>query len=296
MTVKPGQGDDVKSTAIRNRGAELDRMHEERFPDTDEVFAIADAEGYIISEQHHPELFRHYTEIANLWTAQGYLPRCGPLTRQKLETVLQWDKMQPTTGQTVGEAAFESFCDRAPDYECRRVKEGLGKTPDYIVTIGDQKIIAEVKEVGRQINSRTVGNAARRMIHKANRQLKALTEERYPGISVLYDPFSLFQASGPMGSTDTRAAMYGCHTLGLSDTKNPAEPPRVVGEWAGKDQTTTPKKNTTTSAVCVLRLDSQLLVYHNRFAAIRIDPLVMAFEGVSQFRISEDMLNWLPVE
>ena len=294
--MKANQGEDVKSTAIRQRGVELDKMYEERFPDTDEVFAIADSEGYIISEQHHPEFFRHYTEIANSWTAQGYLPRCGPLTRQKLEAVLHWDKMQPKKGQTVGEAAFERFCDRAPGYECRRVKPGPGKTPDYIVRIGDQKIIAEVKEVGREINEGKVGDAVRRMIHKANRQLKALTEERYPGICVLYDPFSLFQDSGPMGSVHIRAAMYGYHTLGLSNPMNPAEPPQVVGEWAGRERTTTPTKHTTTSAVCVLRLDSQLLVYHNRFAAIPIDPLVMAFEGVFQFRISEDMLNWSPVE
>ena len=296
MPVKANQGDDIKSMAIRTRAVELDRMYQERFPDTDEVFAIADSEGYIISEQHHPEFFRHYTEIANLWTAQGYLPRCGPLTRQKLEAVLQWDKIQPKKGQTVAEAAFQSFCDRAPGYKCQRVKEGSGKTPDYIVTVADQKIIAEVKEVGREVNEGTVGDRARRMIQKANRQLKALTENRYPGISVLYDPFSLFQATGPMGFAHIRAAMYGFHTLGLSDPTDPAEPSRVVREWAGRERTTTPKKNTTTSAVCVLRLDSQLLVYHNRFAAIPIDPLVMEFEGVFQYRISEDMLKWLPAE
>lgn len=271
-------------------------MYQERFPDTDEVFAMADSEGYIISEQHHPELFRHYTAIANLWTAQGYLPRCGPLTRQKLEAVLQWDKMQAKREQTVAEAAFESFCDRAPGYECQRVEQGPGKTPDYIVTIGDQRIIAEVKEVGQEINEGIVGDRARGMIQKANRQLKALTGNRYPGISVLYDPFSLCQATGPMGFEHIRAAMYGFHTLGVSDFANPAEPPRVVSEWAGEDRTTTPTKNTTTSAVCVLQLDSQLLVYHNRFAAIPIDPFVMAFEGVFQFRISDDMLKWLPVE
>ena len=286
----------MRSTTIRKRGVELDKMYQERFPDTDEVFEIADSEGYIISEQHHPEYFRHYTEIANLWTAQGYLPRCGPLTRQELEAVLQWDKMQPKKGQTVAEAAFESFCDRAPGYECQRVKEGPGKTPDYIVTIGDQKIIAEVKEVGREINEGTVGDSARRMIQKANRQLKTLTEKRCPGITVLYDPFSLFHGTGPIGFAHIRAAMYGFHTLGMSDPKDSAEPSRVVSEWAGKDRTTTPKKNTTTSAVCALRLDSQLLVYHNCFAAIPIDPSVMAFDGVLQFRISEDMLKWLLVE
>ena len=249
----------MKLTPIRKRGIELDKMYQERFPDTHEVFAIADSEGYITSEQHHPEFFRHYTEVANLWTAQGYLPRCGPLTRQKLEAVLQWDKMQPKRGQTVGEAAFESFCNRAPGYECQRVKEGPGKRPDYIVTIGDQKIIAEVKEVGREINEGTVGDAARRMIRRANRQLKALAEERYPGIAVLYDPFALFHVTGPMGFEHIRAAMYGFHTLRISVPRNPAEPSRVASEWAGKDRTTTPKKNTTTSAVCVLRLDSQLL-------------------------------------
>ena len=132
--------------------------------------------------------------------------------------------MEPTNRQTVAEAAFERFCDRAPGYECQRVKEGPGKTPDYIVTVGDQKIIAEVKEVGREINEGTVGDRARRMIHKANRQLKALTEKRYPGISVLYDPFSLFQATGTMGFPHIRAAMYGFHTLGMSVPKNPAEP------------------------------------------------------------------------
>ena len=286
----------MRSTTIRKRGVELDKMYQERFPDTDEVFEIADSEGYIISEQHHPEYFRHYTEIANLWTAQGYLPRCGPLTRQELEAVLQWDKMRPKKGQTVAEAAFESFCDRAPGYECQRVKEGPGKTPDYIVTIGDQKIIAEVKEVGREINEGTVGESARRMIQKANRQLKTLTEKRCPGITVLYDRFSLFHGTGPIGFEHIRAAMYGFHTLRISDPKDSAEPSRVVSEWAGKDRTTTPKNNTTTSAVCVLRLDSQLLVYHNCFAAIPIDPSVMAFDGVLQFRISEDMLKWLLVE
>ena len=243
MTSTANEGDETRAPETRKRGIELDKMYQERFPDTDEVFEIADSEGYIMSEQHHPEFFRHYTEIASLWTAQGYLPRCGPLTRQKLEAVIQWDKMQPTKRQTEAEAAFESFCHRAPGYECQRVKEGPGKTPDYIVIIGDKKIIAEVKEVGREINGGTVGDPARRMIQKANRQLKTLTEKRYPGITVLYDPFSLFHGTGPIGFDHIRAAMYGFHTLGLSDPHNSAEPSRVVSEWAGKDRTTTPEMN-----------------------------------------------------
>lgn len=70
MAATADQGDEARSREARKRGVELDKMYQERFPDTDEVFEIADSEGYIISEQHHPEFFRHYTDIANLWTAQ----------------------------------------------------------------------------------------------------------------------------------------------------------------------------------------------------------------------------------
>ena len=288
----------MKSTAIRKRGLELDKMYQGRFPDTDEVFDIADSKGYIISERHHPEFFRHYTEIANLWTAQGYLPRCGPLTRPKLEALIPRAEHPPVKRKpTSGEIAFWSFCHRAPGYECQVVDEESGQTPDYTISIGNQKIIVEAKDIGREHTGGTVGAIARRKIHDANKQLKTRTNGQYPGISVLHDPFTKWGLlSGPLGSDHIRAAMYGWLTLDLAVPRDPSDPSRVVGERAGKGRTTTPERNTTTSAVCVLQFDSQLLVYHNCFAAIPVDPSVMAFDGVHQFRISDDMLEWSLIE
>ena len=172
MPATTDQGDKSRSTEIRKRGVELDKMYQERFPDTDDVFEIADSEGYIISEQHHPEFFRHYTEIAKLWTAQGYLPRCGPLTMPKLEARIQQDKPQPKRqNPTQGEIAFWSFCHRAPGYECQVVDEESGQTPDYTISVDNQKIIVEVKDIGREHTGGTVGAIARRKIRDANKQL-----------------------------------------------------------------------------------------------------------------------------
>ena len=298
MPATTDQGDKSRSTEIRKRGVELDKMYQERFPDTDDVFEIADSEGYIISEQHHPEFFRHYIEIANLWTAQGYLPRCGPLTMPKLEARIQQDKPQPKRqNPTQGEIAFWSFCHRAPGYECQVVDEESGQTPDYTISVDNQKIIVEVKDIGREHTGGTVGAIARRKIRDANKQLKTRTNGHYPGISVLHDPFTKWGLlSGPLGPDHIRAAMYGWLTLDITVPRDPSEPSRVVRERAGKGRTTTREMNTTTSAVCVLQFDSQLLVYHNCFAAIPMDPSVMAFDGVHQFRISDDMLKWLLIE
>ena len=296
MTATADQGDEMKSPEIRKRGVELDKMYQERFPDTDEVFDIADSEGYIACPVQPPDMFRHYTDIAKLWTAQGYLAKCGPLTRPKLEALIQGDMPQPEKRQSIAEIAFENFCHRAPGYECQEVNEGSGKTPDYTISIGNQKCIVEVKELGRKHDGGTVGAIVREKIRTGNRQLKTRTKGRYPGMTVLYDRFTQSPSIGPLGIDHIRAAMYGVHTLRVPVPKGPAEPSRVVSEWAGKDRTTTLEKNTTTSAVCVLRLDSQLLVYHNCFAAIPIDPSVMAFDGVHQFRISDDMLKWLLIE
>ena len=286
----------MKSTAIRERGVELDKMYQERFPDTDEVFDIADSEGYIACTVQPPKMFRHYTAIAKLWTAQGYLEKCGPLTRPRLEALIQGDIPQPVKRQSTAEIAFESFCRRAPGYGCKKVNEGSGRTPDYTISISNHKIIVEVKEVGCKHDGGTVGAIAREKIRTANRQLKTRTKGCYPGMTVLHDPFTQLPSIGPLGSAHIRAAMYGFHTLGMSVPKDPDQPSRVLSEWAGKNRTTTFDKNTTTSAVCVLRLDSQLLVYHNCFAAIPIHPSVMAFDGIHQFRISGDMLTWLPIE
>ena len=290
-------GDEARSTGIRKRGVELDKMYQAT-PDTDEVFKIADSDGYIISERHHPEFFRHYTEIAYLWTAQDYLPRCGPLTMPKLEALIQRDRpQQKRQNPTQGEAAFWIFCHRAPGYECQEVDEESSQTPDYIISIGDQKIIVEVKDIGREHTGGTVGAIARRKIRDANKQLKTRTIGQYPGISVLHDPFAKwFVSFGPLGPDHIRAAMYGWLTLKITVPRDPSEPSRVVEEWAGKGPTTTSEMNTTTSAVCVLRCDSQLLVYHNCYAAIPVDPSVMAFDGVHQYRISDDRLKWLPIE
>ena len=288
----------MKSTDIRKRGVQLDKMYQERFPDTDEVFDIADSEGYIISEQHHPEFFRHYTDIANLWTAQGYLPRCGPLTRPKLEALIPRAEHPPVKRKhTSGEIAFWSFCHRAPGYKCQVVDEESGQTPDYTISIGNQEIIVEVKDIGREHTGGKVGAIARRKIHDANKQLKTRTSGQYPGISVLHDPFTKWGLlSGPLGPDHIRAAMYGWLTLDITVPRDPSEPSRIVKERAGKGRTTTRERNTTTSAVCVLQLDSQLFVYHNCFANISIDPRVMALDGVHQFRISDDMLKWLLIE
>ena len=288
----------MKSTELRKRGVELDKMYQERFPDTDEVFDIADSEGYIACAVQPPDMFRHYTDIAILWTAQGYLAKCGPLTRPRLETLIQGARPQPhKRNPTRGEIAFESFCHRAPGYKYDAVDEGSSQTPDYQISIGHQKIIVEVKDIGCEHTGGTVGAIARRKIHDANKQLKTRTNGRYPGISVLHDPFTQWGlSSGPLGPDHIRAAMYGWLTLDITVPRDRSEPSRVVRERAGKGRTTTWKENTTTSAVCVLQLDSQLLVYHNCFADIPIDPSVMAFDGVHQFKISDDRLKWLLIE
>ena len=53
--------------------------------------------------------------------------------------------------------------------------------------------------------------------------------------------------------------------------------------------------NTSTSAVAVLRdvdiNDFQLVIYHNRHAKSQLEPCLMRFPGVAQFRLPEGVTN-----
>jgi hypothetical protein len=53
--------------------------------------------------------------------------------------------------------------------------------------------------------------------------------------------------------------------------------------------------NTSTSAVAVLRdvdiNDFQLAIYHNRHATSQLEPRLMRFPGVVQFRLPEGVTN-----
>ena len=118
--------------------------------------------------------------------------------------------------RTVSELLFESICDRLQIGYKPIPTEKDAKTPDFELTIGGQKIIAEVKELtdytkpgeGR---SETVGARIRTKIKKCARQLRTRTAGRHPGMLVLY-------ADGQQGYfyAHLAAAMYGTYTIDLA--------------------------------------------------------------------------------
>ena len=206
--------------------------------------------------------------------------------------------------RTTSERVFEEFC-HASGIDCRRIPETDTRTPDYELFLNDVRVVVEVKEMApndaeresdRVVKERGYGVASsetpcarvRKKIADSSGQIKARTEGTHPSILVLFDKGRIARHLDPY---QIQVAMYGLEQIYLAVPPIGEGSPYKVGAGHGPKRKMTDQHNTSISAVGALVMtapaQTELHVYHNRFAHIPLDPALLGRPGVAQFQIAE---------
>jgi|SRR5882724_2490203 len=200
------------------------------------------------------------------------------------------------TRPTKSERLFRRLC-TLRGVDCQRIPTTLSKTADYLVSLPNLSLIAEVKQLesndrDRRLrvlwgtrNSPPVISPWRRiqsLLDKGYPQIKSSSQSERPAVIVVYNN------SGPWNWIDTftvSSAMFGQYgvVVGLNDSRELQE---VRRGYLGDSRTTTTSFRAL-SAVCVLSdkrdLPLRLDVYHNPYATIRIVPAWLTGLADSQY-------------
>lgn len=206
--------------------------------------------------------------------------------------------------KTNSEKLFERICNEL-NINCNRLDEGDRKTPDYLLSLSGTEVIAEVKEIERNkaeqesdrllkkrgygsCLSNTPGDRIRSKIRKASPQIKQRTEGKKPGVLVLYDRG---QSYGHLDPYNIRVAMHGLEQVHISIPNEMTESPTFTGMSHGAKRKMTENDNTSISAIAVLRATSKdnikIDIYHNKHAAVPLDPQVIANYEIDQYILEE---------
>ena len=220
-------------------------------------------------------------------------------------------------GRPVSELLFEDFCKqseiRCERFEAEEVSTGVRpKAPDYDLIIDDRTIIAEVKEITQNKEEReserllkergygsvlggTPGARVRKKINDSSPQIRKRTLGRRPGILVLYDYGRTAKHLDPY---HIMTAMYGLEVVDIAVPADPSAQPYSMGTRFGPGKKMTQDANTSISAIGVLAVTApngfiRLDVFHNRCAAVPIDPALLARNGIAQYQIDVGTRTWV---
>ena len=206
---------------------------------------------------------------------------------------------------TLSETLFEKFCSDA-EINCVPIKTAKTKTPDYELTIDGQQIIVEVKEIDRNKNEQeydrlikdrgfavgtnTPGDRVREKIRKASPQIKKLSARIKPSILVLFDRGL---KAGHLEPYNIRVAMHGLEQVHINVPRNPSVSPYATGMSYGPKRKMTENDNTSISAIGGLFTPKPneiiLEVYHNKFAAVPLNPKLLVKYGIRQFVLEDEV-------
>lgn len=207
---------------------------------------------------------------------------------------------------TQSEEIFEKFCSEA-GIDCRKIEEGDEKSPDYELKFGDLTVIAEVKEFDRndaekasdklleervygEALSNTPGDRIRKKINNASPQIKKRTKGINPGILVLFDRGMV---AGHIDPYNIRVAMSGLEQVHIAVPNDPSEEPYTTGMSYGPKRKMTETANTSISAIAALYStgpeEVKLILYHNKYASVPLDPNVVSKYGVTQYILEEEV-------
>jgi hypothetical protein len=183
---------------------------------------------------------------------------------------------------TTSELQFENFLDENK-LPFERLAEQQTPRPDYLVQIGDAKVLFEVKEISEDDNftkgvySRVVGDHVRSKINEAKRQIQYGANQGIPSVLLVYnslDPVHLFGTE----DHDFITAMFGEYTIAIGRESN-----SVIGSYHGRNKSLDEEKNTSFSAVG--RLDAisgklKVTLFENPFAKVKLpyDALPCCFD------------------
>jgi len=206
----------------------------------------------------------------------------------------------PTMARPKSEMLFEKFCNRA-GIPFRRIAEERGPTPDYQLCFPGVEVIAEIKQIDPNDEDKTlrrqldelgfagfdhgeVGGRVRSKISKAANQLRNRLRPGQAAIVVIFNNVSVIR--GFTDPINMMAAMHGDYEFVLSYFQGGEV--AITDRRLGGKRKLTPKHNTTVSAICVIfegPSGPYLVVYHNPFAANRLDPSILRQPGNVQFRL-----------
>jgi hypothetical protein len=182
-----------------------------------------------------------------------------------------------------------------------RIPESDKRTPDYEITLGQERIIVEVKETSPNPEEResqrllaergygmatggTPGDRVRKMIASASRQLKARSGGLLPAMLVVFDQG---RVSGHVEGYHVRVAMYGLEQIHIAVPPIGLDRPYRIGAGHGPKRKMTETDNTSISAIAALVMSGpgahQLLVYRNRLARVPLSPILLQPFGVRHF-------------
>lgn len=196
---------------------------------------------------------------------------------------------------TQSEALFEEAC-RANGIQYRRlpIADSHGvQRPDYKVKVLGCGAIVEVKEIssnesdkqwrkdlaaGKIVSSTNEpGVRLRPKIRTAADQLQRASKRGIPTVAAIFDAVSSLFYTDPY---NVKVAMYGLDAIVFEVPKDPAISPRMSRWKSGGKITMNATQTTSVSAIAIIRtIPSQLglvpalLVYHNHFARVPLDPV-----------------------
>lgn len=215
--------------------------------------------------------------------------------------------------QTKSEQLFEEFCNSIK-IKYKRIDAAKEQRPDYLLEVLGQKIAVEVKQINPNEEEKEIielnkkedysafsiepGKRLGKAIRYANPQFKKLLEalgEEIPCLLVVYDNVTPEKHHTIPYCVQT--AISGLDKVELSVPTNPQESILIGEPVSGLNQTMRQDNCTTTSAVAVLHCSQHpnfsLVIYHNPFAANPLNPDLLRFVEITQYRKPKSARNSL---
>jgi hypothetical protein len=178
-----------------------------------------------------------------------------------------------------------------------RLSPAAGRTPDFAIELGDTEVICEIKQIDpnpedrRELaelqndlaEGRYLPNRLRAKLKDVSAQLKSASKAGRPTLLVIYDntPFKSYT-----DHADVVQAMFGRDSVSVRVHTDPSLPPKISDPFFGGDRGRGPGRNTAVSAIAILdggpTSPLTLRVYHNPYAAVRLDPRTFASLPVTQ--------------
>ena len=208
--------------------------------------------------------------------------------------------------KTRSEEILEAFL-AANAVPFEKIAEDTTHRPDYLLSIGDIKLIVEVKELTQDekvgviddpahphiqsFSGTSIGEHVRRRIAGSKKQIQYGAKLGFPSVLLIYNVLDrVFQAFGT-GDEDFIAAMYGEFTIAID--KNTHEASEMFN---GKNQSLQPGKNTSFSAVghlCDRNGKTTVTLFENIYAQVKLpfERLPPCFR-VRRFEVSTEPLSF----
>lgn len=208
---------------------------------------------------------------------------------------------------TKSEQLFELFC-AANEIHAERVLTGSRKTPDYILQLGTQTVVAEIKQFDAGPSEKVTlrkpleemdesdafysgvpGDRVRAKIDSAMPQLKQLCGKDFPALLVLYDNVQLWPEI--CDAYAITVAMYGIETCLVSNEVAPEGGAKIINRWHGPARRTTSNDNRSLSAIALLSAHEGVVrmeVFHNFFARNPIIPGILIGSNIYHHRLQKN--------